>query len=96
MSNRKDIARKISEKTGYYMQDIEEILEAEAEAIKELVLEGELKVKNHKLWQLEVVERKSKKAWNGLLKEYYTVPEKKVLKFKPLSQLEDIEKILNE
>lgn len=96
MANRRDIAKVISEKTGYYIQDIEEILEAESDAIRELLLSGETKVKNHKMWQIEVNERASKKAWDGLNKEYYTVPSKKVLKFKTLTYMEDIEKELNE
>lgn len=94
-ANRKDIARKISETTGYYMKDIEEILDAEAEAITELLEEGYTKVKNHKFMQIEVVERDSKKAWNGLKKEYYTLPSKKVLKLKPLKQLEQAEENIN-
>ncbi|BCK59829.1 putative integration host factor [Staphylococcus phage vB_SauH_DELF3] len=35
-ANRRDIARKISEITGYYIQDVEEILEAETKAISEM------------------------------------------------------------
>lgn len=96
MANRRDIAKVISEKTGYFIQDIEEILEAESDAIRELLLSGEAKVKNHKMWQIEVTERASKRAWDGLNKEYYTVPSKKVLKFKTLTYMEDIEKELNE
>lgn len=94
-ANRKDIARKISDATGYYMKDIEEILEAETEAISELLEEGYTKVKNHKFMQIEVVQRGSKKAWNGLKKEYYNLPSKKVLKIKPLTQLEKIEEDIN-
>ena len=93
--NRKDIARKISENTGYYIQDIEEILQAESEAIIELLKEGNTKVKNHKLYQIEVVEKKEKKAWNGLEKKYFIVPSKKTLKIKPLKELEDTIKEIN-
>lgn len=46
--NRKDIARRISEETGYYIQDIEEILEAESKAIVDFIDEGQEKIKNHK------------------------------------------------
>lgn len=41
--NRKDIARRISEETGYYIQDIEEILEAESKAIVDFIDEGQEK-----------------------------------------------------
>lgn len=95
-ANRKDIARKISEATGYYIKDIEEILEAESQAITELIEEGYPKVKNHKFMQIEVIERNSKKAWNGLKKEYYNLPSKKVLKLKPLTQLEKVEETINQ
>lgn len=88
-ANRRDIARKISENTGYYIQDVEEILNAEAEAISELLEEGHTKVKNHKFMQLEVVERKGKKAWDGLNKEYFHLPNRKAIKFKPLKDLEE-------
>lgn len=94
--NRRDIARRISDNTGYFIKDIEDILDAEAEAIEELLLEGHTKIKNHKFLQIEVVTRPPKKAWNGLAKEYYMLPEKQILKFKPLSQLDKIEKELNE
>ncbi|MGI4157037.1 HU family DNA-binding protein, partial [Klebsiella pneumoniae] len=50
-ANRRDIARKISENTGYYIQDVEEILSAETDAISDLLEEGYTKVKNHKFMQ---------------------------------------------
>ncbi|WRW34726.1 DNA binding protein [Staphylococcus phage CF5] len=94
-ANRRDIARKISENTGYYIQDVEEILQAETEAISELIDEGYTKIKNHKYMQLEVIERKGKKAWDGLNKEYFMLPNRKVIKFKPLKDLEEVIKNLN-
>lgn len=94
-ANRRDIARKISESTGYYIQDVEEILEAETKAISELLLEDYDKVKNHKYFQIEVVERKGKKAWDGLNKTYFTLPNRKALKFKPLSELDKVIEVLN-
>ena len=51
-ANRRDIARKISENTGYYIQDVEEILSAETDAISALLEEGYTKVKNHKFLQI--------------------------------------------
>lgn len=95
-ANRRDIARKISENTGYYIQDVEEILSAETEAIKELLEEGHTKIKNHKFMQIEVIEREGKKAWDGLNKEYFHLPNRKVIKFKPLKELDEVMKRLNE
>lgn len=40
MINRKDLARRISDKTGYFIRDIEEILEAEEDSIAEFISEG--------------------------------------------------------
>ncbi|WBF81298.1 hypothetical protein FMLHJGGC_00247 [Staphylococcus phage BSwM-KMM1] len=95
-ANRRDIARKISENTGYYIQDVEEILSAETDAISTLLEEGYTKVKNHKFMQIEVIERKGKKAWDGLNKEYFHLPNRKAIKFKPLKELEEVIERLNE
>lgn len=95
-ANRRDIARKISENTGYYIQDVEEILSAETDAISDLLEEGYTKVKNHKFLQIEVIERKGKKAWDGLNKEYFHLPNRKAIKFKPLKELEEVIERLNE
>lgn len=94
--NRKDIARRISEETGYYIQDIEEILEAESKAIVDFIDEGQEKIKNHKLYQIEVIEKPEKRAWNGLDKKYYTIPSKKVLKIKTMKYLEEANERLRE
>ncbi|QKV30684.1 putative DNA binding protein [Staphylococcus phage ESa1] len=95
-ANRRDIARKISENTGYYIQDVEEILSAETDAISDLLEEGYTKVKNHKFMQIEVIERKGKKAWDGLNKEYFHLSNRKAIKFKPLKELEEVIDRLNE
>lgn len=95
-ANRRDIARKISENTGYYIQDVEEILSAETDAISALLEEGYTKVKNHKFMQIEVIEREGKKAWDGLNKEYFHLPNRKAIKFKPLKELEEVIERLNE
>lgn len=89
MINRKDLARRVSDKTGYYMQDIIDILEAEEDSIAEFIEEGHTKIKHHKLFQLEVKVRPSKKAYDGFSKEYFELPERKYIDFKPLRQMED-------
>ncbi len=96
MANRKDIIRRISDKTGYYMQDIEEILNAEAESIYELLKEGNDRIKHHKFYQIEVETREPKEAWDGLNKRYFQIPEKKYVKFRPMSELEKVIKDINE
>lgn len=96
MINRQDLARKISDKTGYYIQDIVDILEAEEESIVEAIKEGHTKIKRHKLYQLEVKVRPSKKAYDGFNKEYFDLPERKYIDFKPLVQLEKLINDINE
>ena len=54
MANRREIARRISKKTGYYVQDILTILESEDECTLDLLSEGYTKIKHHKLYQLEL------------------------------------------
>ena len=88
MINRKDLARRISDKTGYFIRDIEEILEAEEDSIAEFISEGNKKIKHHKLFQLEIKTRPSKTAYDGFNKEYFELPERKYIEFRPLTQLE--------
>lgn len=93
--NRKDIARVISDATGFTITDIEEVLQAEEEAIAEALRQG-YSVKKHKLLRLDLERRPAKKAYNGFSKEYYDIPEKQVVKVKPLKQLTDAINALNE
>ena len=87
--NRRDIARVISDATGFTIADIEEVLNAEEQAIAEAIAQG-YSVKKHKLFRLDVETKAAKPhAYNGFAKEYYSIPEKKIVKFKPLKQLED-------
>jgi len=94
-ANRNDIARNISRLTGYSIKDITEVLKAEDEVIAFLVEEG-YEIKKHKLYKLSIETKKEKKAYDGLNKRYYTIPEKKVVKIKPLSQLQQAIDRLNE
>jgi len=94
-ANRNDIARNISKLTGYSIKDITEVLKAEDEVISSLVEEG-YEVKKHKLYKISIEVKKEKKAWDGLNKRYYTIPSKKVIKIKPLSQLQKAIDTLNE
>lgn len=84
--NRRELAKHISEATGFTMKDILEVLSAEDNIIAELISQG-YNIKRHKLWKLNLDTKKEKRAYNGLEKEYYIIPEKKILKFKALSQL---------
>lgn len=86
MINRRELARLISKRTGFTIEDIEEVLEAEDYVIAEAIKQG-IPVKKHKLFRLDIEERPEKKAWDGLNKRHFIVPAKKVVKFKPLSDL---------
>ena len=94
-ANRKDLARRISNKTGYFIKDIEEILESEEDVISDLVKEGYTKIKHHKLYQIEIKTRASKQAYDGLNKRYFILPERQYIEFKPLVQLENAINYLN-
>lgn len=89
MANRREIARRISKKTGYYVQDILTILESEDECILDLLSEGYTKIKHHKLYQLEVKTRPKKRAYDGFNKTHFDLPERKYIDFKPLIDLEN-------
>lgn len=86
--NRKDIARLISQDTGFKIADIEKIMEREGDIIGQAVSQG-YSVKNHKWWKLNVEKKKAKRAWNGLGNSYFDQPEKYVVKFVQLSLLKN-------
>lgn len=93
-ANRQDIARQISRVTGFTIKDVLEVLKVEDEVVSSLVEKG-YEVKKHKLFKLTIETKKEKKAWDGLNKRYYTIPSKKVIKIKPLSQLQQAIDSLN-
>lgn len=85
--NRRDLARHISQETGYTQRDVLEVLEAEDDIIAALISEG-YSIKKHKLFKIDVEVKKEKRAWDGLNKRHFTIPEKKIIKLKPLSELQ--------
>lgn len=97
LANRKIIARHISNNSGYFQQDVEDILEKEEQALHELLEEGYDKIKIGKSIQIELQQKESEKAWDGIRKQYFQLPERKRLKIKPLNKLkETIDKINKE
>lgn len=86
MINRKELARLVSKRTGFTIEDIETVLEAEDYVICEAIKQG-VPIKRHKLYKIELEDRPERCAWDGLNKRHYTIPAKKVVKFKPLIQL---------
>lgn len=82
--NRKDLARKISEDTGFFLQDVEYILEKEEDAIEEYLKEGYTKIKLGKMLQIDVFTRPTKRAWDGIRKEYYELKPRLGIKAKVL------------
>lgn len=93
--NRKELARYIARATGYTIKDVTEVLKVEDEVIATLISEG-YEIKKHKLFKLGIETKKEKRAYDGLNKVYYTIPEKKILKMKPLSELQQAIDSLND
>lgn len=88
--NRKDLARKISEDTGFFLQDVEYILEKEEDAIEEYLKEGYTKIKLGKMLQIDVFTRPTKRAWDGIRKEYYELKPRLGIKAKVLRKAKTI------
>lgn len=86
--NLEDIIKGASHLTGFTQKDIRKVAEAMNQVI-ELSLEQGIGIKNHKMFKLTLEEKEGYKAFNGFSKEYYDIPPKTVLKFKPLSRIED-------
>ncbi|AFJ76064.1 putative DNA-binding protein [Listeria phage LMTA-94] len=96
MINRTDIAREVAQRTGFYIKDVEQILAERDTVIIDALQSGVTKIKEHKLYQIEVETKPAKKnAWNGLDKVYFSIPEKKIIKFKPLVAVEEVIDSLN-
>lgn len=93
--NRKDLARHISKATGFTIRDVEEVLKYEDDIIAALISEG-YEIKKHKLFKISLDTKKEKVAYDGLNKTYFTIPEKKILKIRPLSELQQAIDKLNE
>lgn len=87
--NMRDIARAVSEETGFTIADIEAVMRAEDVIIARAISQG-YSIKKHKLFRLDIETKPEKaRAYNGFSKEYYTVPEKKIVKIQMLKQLRD-------
>lgn len=93
--NRKEIARLIARDTGYRISDIETIMDSENRVITSAISQGH-PVKNHKLYKLDIHTKPAKKAWDGLRGKYFNQPEKQVVKFVPLVELERAMKELDD
>lgn len=94
--NRREIARVISEKTGYFVQDIESILDMEEEVVLEFLKEQDTeKVKLGKMLQIDIFERPSKKAWDGIHKEYIQLEPRIAIKPKVLKRINELVKERN-
>lgn len=86
--NRRDLAKIISNVTGFTIKDVEEVLAVEDEVICELISEG-IEIKKHKSWKIEIETRKAKQGWDGFSNKPIYIPEKQIIKFKPLSDLKE-------
>lgn len=93
--NRRDLARVISQRTGYTIADVEEVLKEEDLVIADAISQG-VEVKKGKLMKYEIKTKEAKRAWDGFAKTYYEIPEKKIVKLKPLSAMTEAIDALNE
>lgn len=93
--NRRELARLVSQETGYSITDVEAVLKSEDEVIAQAISQG-VEVKKHKLFKLEIETKKAKNAWDGFNKRHYHIEEKQVVKFKPLSMITEAINKLNE
>ncbi|AMQ66639.1 DNA binding protein [Bacillus phage Shbh1] len=88
--NRKEIARRIAYRGGYNIGDIEKVLELYEDVVVGALEDGD-EIKQGKLFKIIHQELPEKRAWDGLNKKYFIRPPKKVLKFKPLVRVTNIE-----
>lgn len=93
--NIRDLARAVSDSTGFTIQDVEKVIRLTEEAIADGIRKG-YDVKLHKNYKLEVHKRPSKRIYDGLHKTYKELPERYVVKLKPLSMLTKAIDDLNE
>lgn len=93
--NRQELARYVSQVTGFTQKDVLEVLAAEDEVIAELISKG-YPIKKHKLFKIDIETKPEKNAWDGLNKKWFFIPEKQILKIKPLTTLSKAIDKLNE
>lgn len=86
--NRREIARLISQETGYKIKDVEKIIEMEWEVIGQAIAQG-YSIKNHKWLKIDLHKKEPKRAWDGFNDQYFDQPEKYVLKFTQLTLLKN-------
>jgi nucleoid DNA-binding protein len=88
--NIKELARRVAYRGGYTIKDTENVLNLYSDVLVEALEAGEL-VKHGNLFKLSMEIKAAKRAWNGLAKEYYTIPAKKIPKMQLLSGIKSIE-----
>ena len=93
--NLKDIARAVSEVSGFTITDIETVLHYAEEAVSNAIREGQ-SVKLYKNYKLELIKRPPKRAYDGINKVYKDLPERYAVTLKPLSMLQSAIDDLNE
>jgi nucleoid DNA-binding protein len=92
--NRNDIARIIASQSKFTIKDVDHLLDLEDYVMSELLSQG-ISIKRHKFYKLNVETKPPKRAWDGIKKEYYNIPEKKVVKMQHLSLFEKTLERLN-
>ena len=88
----KELIRLIQEKAPrFYIKDIQEIIEAEQEVWREQLFKGNT-IKYGKLYQFEPRDKRPRKHFDGIHKKTIELPERTVIKIRPLVDIKNMYK----
>ena len=90
MINTHSLARMVSKKTGLKVSESDKAIRALYDAILSELDAGEV-VKLGSLFKVELEERPAREAWDGINKRPYTIPDKRKLKVKNLTEITNLE-----
>lgn len=89
VANREDLARQIKAKRpDLKIRDIKDIIALQEDVIVESLKQG-VDVKPHKLIIYSLETKPAKRAYDGLHKRYFDIPEKTIVKVKFLKKLKE-------
>lgn len=92
--NLDDIVREASYLTGFTQKDIKQVADAMNTVSEQAIAQG-YSIKNHKLFKITLETKEGYTAYNGFNDKYYDIPDKQVVKFKPLTRIEGALEELN-
>lgn len=88
--NRKELARRTAHIGNYDIGGVEDVIKHLEDVIIAALEKGE-NVKFGKVCKWDIEEVPEKRAYDGLNKKYFTIPAKRIPKYKPLKRVTDIE-----